>query len=92
MFIKLSIFQSLFLNALASPFVPPVPSFFSCARALPTAFRGILVAVDNKQYLILRHISTLFKKHIFQIPFYTGTDFYKLLGTDTSYIFTIDST
>ena len=36
------------------------------------------------------YVSTFGKKHLFQIPFYPGTYLYKLLGTDTAYILTIN--
>ena len=53
-------------------------------------FSPILLLVNDKKYLILIYVSTFGKKHLFQIPFYPGTYLYKLLGTDTAYILTIN--
>ena len=44
----------------------------------------VLLRVDDEEHLIFVHVSTLCEHHLFEIPFHTGTDFDKLLGTNLS--------
>ena len=62
--------------------------FFQLCSGL-VGFCPILILVDYKQNLILIHIRTLCKKHIFQITFHPGTYFDELLGTNSSHIFPV---
>ncbi|EJX06858.1 hypothetical protein EVA_05033 [gut metagenome] len=51
---------------------------------------AVLVLVDDEQHLVLVHVGTFGKLHLFQIAFHTGTHFDELLGAHTAYVFAVD--
>ena len=50
----------------------------------------VLVLIDNKQHLVLIHISTFCKQHLLKIALNASAHFYELLSAYTTYIFAVN--